>query len=430
MQIIKYNHFSDTHVDQLAKLTDKEENWFPFFVSKSLQKIEQIIDNAIEEKKQLVVFAGDMFRDSYTEPKLKMEIQFELVRIFSKLKDTWIKLILDNWNHDNSINLKKKKAKKHLLYLYDLIKYDFVYVSDPSYQQVNYIKIDLNNGTKAMVAIVPYFDKNSKSKSELFKELKEKKEEFEKEVDVCFLVIHADIVWAQMNDKSKYIIPDTVLLGENPNIYKKRELDSLNYDIVCAWHYHLHQEICRNGYFSGSHMILGYGEEWEKKGFISGEYDIEEKKLEIKHEIIDDFLWKSIYIDCENINKEDINNEIVKGIDAVEAEYKTIENALIWIRLKNITNEQIEYINEKYVKDYLLSKKVLVIHDFEYKYLDSKGSNYLNNGTSKEEEDKFSKHISLNELDILNEFLDKNNIKDSSQKDLYENTLKELMSKL
>lgn len=99
-------HFADAHIDMANYGRHDPQTGLPFRVLDFLKSLDIIIDTAINEKVDLVIFAGDAYKDRTPAPTF----QREWGRRFMRLSDAKIPTLLLVGNHDISPSIGRAHA--------------------------------------------------------------------------------------------------------------------------------------------------------------------------------------------------------------------------------------------------------------------------------------------------------------------------------
>lgn len=91
-------HFSDAHIDMAAHGRRDPSNGLPIRVEDFLKALDTIIDTAIEERVDMVLFSGDAYKDRTPVPTFQREWGKRIIR----LSEAGIQTILLVGNHDLS----------------------------------------------------------------------------------------------------------------------------------------------------------------------------------------------------------------------------------------------------------------------------------------------------------------------------------------
>src|SRR5512133_2631365 len=95
---MKLLHFADAHIDMANYGKHDPETGLPLRVLDFLKSLDTIVDTAISEKVDLVIFAGDAYKDRLPSPTYQREWGRRIIR----LSEAKIPTILLTGNHDVS----------------------------------------------------------------------------------------------------------------------------------------------------------------------------------------------------------------------------------------------------------------------------------------------------------------------------------------
>lgn len=104
---MKILHFADAHIDISQAGRIEPDTTIPVRVRDFLNSMDTIIDAAINEKVDLVLFAGDAYKDRHPQPTYQREWEKRMIR----LSLAGIPVILVTGNHD----MPKASGKAHAL---------------------------------------------------------------------------------------------------------------------------------------------------------------------------------------------------------------------------------------------------------------------------------------------------------------------------
>ena len=113
-------HFADAHIDMANYGRHDPESGLPFRVLDFLKSLDTIVDTAIDEKVDLVIFAGDAYKDRSPSPTFQREWGRRLMR----LSAARIPTILLIGNHDLSPAL----GRAHALQEFETLQVPFLRV--------------------------------------------------------------------------------------------------------------------------------------------------------------------------------------------------------------------------------------------------------------------------------------------------------------
>jgi DNA repair protein SbcD/Mre11 len=118
--MVKVLHFADAHIDIATQGRHDPETGLPFRVLDFLKALDTIIDTAISEKVDLVIFAGDTYKDRTPSPTFQREWGRRIMRLSSANIPT----LLLVGNHDMS----PASGRAHTLQEFDTLEVPHVRV--------------------------------------------------------------------------------------------------------------------------------------------------------------------------------------------------------------------------------------------------------------------------------------------------------------
>jgi exonuclease SbcD len=118
----KILHFADAHIDMANYGRHDPQTGLPLRVLDFLKSLDEIVDAAIDEKVDLVIFAGDAYKDRNPQPTFQREWGKRMMR----LSRADIPTLLLVGNHDVSPAL----GRAHALETFDTLEVPFVRVVD------------------------------------------------------------------------------------------------------------------------------------------------------------------------------------------------------------------------------------------------------------------------------------------------------------
>ncbi len=119
---MKLLHFADAHIDMTNYGRHDPETGLPMRVLDFLKSLDAIVDAAISEKVELVIFAGDAYKDRSPAPTFQREWGRRIMRL-SQAKIPTLLLI---GNHDISPSI----GRAHALHEFKTLEVPFVKVLD------------------------------------------------------------------------------------------------------------------------------------------------------------------------------------------------------------------------------------------------------------------------------------------------------------
>jgi exonuclease SbcD len=295
----------------------------PFRVEDFLKAMDTIIDTAISEKVDLVIFAGDAYKDRTPVPTFQREWGMRIMR----LSQAQIPTILLVGNHDFS----PSQGRAHTLQEFDTLQIPFIHVIS---------NIELLNFQEMYNLPIQVIGMPWVSKARILTAKKNKNEEIDdlnatietsignvvehliQEADPDLPVIftaHASVLGA------KYGRERNVMLGKDLVISKSLVCDP-RLDYCALGHIHKPQNLNEDSHppviYPGSIERVDFGEAEDKKYFILA--TIEKGHTEVE--------WRELkgrtFIDCSVTLKEDAVNVSQLLINALPSQ-ELMENAIV-----------------------------------------------------------------------------------------------------
>ncbi|MCD6355639.1 MAG: exonuclease SbcCD subunit D [Anaerolineaceae bacterium] len=118
--MVRLLHFADAHIDLARQGRRDPQSGLPLRVLDFLRALDKIIDTAVKEKVDLVIFAGDAYRDRTPAPTYQREWGRRIMR----LSEAGIQTILVVGNHDVS----PAAGRAHTLHEFDTLQVPNVHV--------------------------------------------------------------------------------------------------------------------------------------------------------------------------------------------------------------------------------------------------------------------------------------------------------------
>lgn len=272
--MVKILHFADAHIDMANYGRHDPETGLPMRVLDFLNSLDEIVDAAIEEQVDLVIFAGDAYKDRNPAPTFQREWGRRIMR----LSKADIPTILLVGNHDLSPSL----GRAHALEEFNTLETENVWVAE----RPTFYKPEDLNGLPVQVMAVPwvsrsgmiaYLDLEIKDPAEIYAQLEEKinnimdrwLEEADPDLPVI-LTAHASVEGAAYGGERTVMLGrDLVLSGglvRNPKL-----------DYVALGHIHKAQDLNEGKHppvvYPGSIERVDFGEAKDKKYFVIAEVE-------------------------------------------------------------------------------------------------------------------------------------------------------------
>ncbi|MBN1231057.1 MAG: exonuclease SbcCD subunit D [Anaerolineales bacterium] len=266
---MKLLHFADAHIDMANYGRHDPESGLPLRVMDFLKSLDTIVDTAIDEQVDLVLFAGDTYKDKNPAPTFQREWDRRMIR----LSRSGIPTVLLVGNHDISPSFGRAHALNELK---TLEIPNITVVDSPTF-----LKPENLNGLPLQIIAIPWItrsgmvahlDLSLKESDKIFQELEERLSELiqnwlneaDPEIPVI-IAAHATIQGA------KYGGERTVMLGGDlvltPGLVKDSRIS-----YVALGHIHKAQDLNEGNQppivYPGSIERVDFGEAGDKKFFV------------------------------------------------------------------------------------------------------------------------------------------------------------------
>lgn len=270
--MVKILHFADAHIDMSNYGKYDPESGLHMRVMDFLKSLDTIVDTAIAEQVDLVIFAGDTYKDRSPAPTYQREWGRRMMR----LARASIPVLLITGNHDISPSL----GRAHALQEYETLDPDYIHVvSKPEL-----LKPEQLHGVPVQVIAIPWLTRQT-VKATLQDQSQEEPDptvELEKLLTgwleltigelnphlVTILTTHASIFGAKFGYEQNIKIGKDVVLA--PGLVKRKD-----FDYVALGHIHRFQDLNEGAHppvvYAGSIERVDFGELKEDKGFVIAE---------------------------------------------------------------------------------------------------------------------------------------------------------------
>jgi len=239
---MKILHFADVHLNAVQSGRWDPETGQPVRVMDFLKSLDTIVDTAIEEKVDLVLFAGDAYKDANPTPAQQALFASSILR----LEDAQIETYLLVGNHDKTV-----RNEDHALTEFKTFKTKHIHVVDE-------IKSIVTPWYE--ILCLPWVHKSRLITGEVIQKLETLISGMDPNTPNIFLG-HCSVVGASFSSER------LVMLGEDLMLPKKLLTES-GFDYVALGHIHRHQVIDNIIIYPGSIERVDWGEAGEDKGFI------------------------------------------------------------------------------------------------------------------------------------------------------------------
>ncbi len=281
-------HFADAHIDIANYGRHDAESALPIRVMDFLSALDQIVDTAVSQPVDLVVFAGDAYKDRNPQPTFQREWGQRMMR----LSQAGIPTILLVGNHD----LSPASGRAHTMHEFNTLAVPHIHVAD----KIGMLGPD-DLGLPVQVITVPWVSRSrmltreemaGKTLDDVLTLLEDKItdailqliEDADPDLPLI-LTAHASVQGAVFGSER------AVMLGHEL-VLSGRIVNDKRLDYVALGHIHKHQALNAAGshppiVYPGSIEKIDFGEVREKKGFVlaqvsKGQTDWEFVKLKTR----------------------------------------------------------------------------------------------------------------------------------------------------
>jgi DNA repair protein SbcD/Mre11 len=337
---MKLLHFADAHIDMANYGRHDPETGLPLRVLDFLKSLDTIVNAAISEKVDMVIFAGDAYKDRSPAPTFQREWGKRIIR----LSQAKIPTLLLVGNHD----LSPAAGRAHAIQEFDTLQVPFVKVlQKPEFLTPN----DLWDVPVQIIAmpwvsrsgLMASMESSAGDTKELFSEIESRIseliegwiEEADKDLPLI-LTAHASVEGAMFGAERMVMLGSDLVLPTS--VVKDKRLD-----YVAMGHIHKPQDVNEGGYppviYPGSIERVDFGEAKDDKFYIiadiaRAETKFEWKKIEGTRSFIE---RRAVLESSENVTEflksklpKDMSGAIVKLIVEYPREFDTLidESAL------------------------------------------------------------------------------------------------------
>lgn len=321
--MIKLLHFSDAHIDIASQGKRDPQTGLPIRVLDFLKALDTIVDTAINEKIELVIFSGDAYKDRTPVPTFQREWGKRIMR----LSQAGIPTVLLVGNHDISPAAGRATALQ-----------EFNTLSVPNVHLVakpEFISSQQLNNLPIQIIAIPWITRSgflSVHQDDLLKidEIDTNIESITSQIIdhlmenldptlPTILTAHASVQGAVYGAERSIMLGHDIVLPIS--LFKRKE-----FDYVALGHIHKAQDLNENGHphiiYSGSIERVDFGEVKDDKFFVIAEVD--KGKSNISWRLLDGRSFIDIPLDLRKINSSD-NHTLPNPIDIKNY----LENTLI-----------------------------------------------------------------------------------------------------
>ncbi len=280
---MKILHFADAHIDMANYGRHDPETGLPLRVLDFLKSLDTIVDAAISEKVDMVIFAGDAYKDRSPAPTFQREWGKRIIR----LSQAKIPTLLLVGNHD----LSPAAGRAHAIQEFDTLQVPFIKVlQKPEFLTPNDLW-DVPVQVIAMPwvsrsALMANLDMSGTETSEVFSNIEERisglvegwMEEADKNLPLI-LTAHASVEGAMFGAERMVMLGSDLVLPTA--LVKDKRLD-----YVAMGHIHKPQDVNEGHHppviYPGSIERVDFGEAKDDKFYVIAEVSRGETKVEWK----------------------------------------------------------------------------------------------------------------------------------------------------
>ncbi|MBG0787048.1 MAG: exonuclease SbcCD subunit D [Anaerolineaceae bacterium] len=326
--MVKLLHFADAHIDMANYGRHDPESGLPMRVMDFLKSLDEIIQTALDEKVDLVIFAGDAYKDRSPAPTFQREWDQRIM----KLSHAGITTILLTGNHDIS----PSTGRAHAIHEFESLGVPHVKVVN----KPTLLLPDDLDGVPVQVLCIPWLsqvefydfdnsDNNAPSEINNFIQsiLNQKIENISSVIDPelpLLLAAHASVEGVEYGyERLANISKDFVL--------DRGFVTNQVFDYTALGHIHKAQDLNEGHHppaiYPGSIERVDFGEEKEKKFFIVAEVEKGHTEVhwkELKH--IRPFLTRQVELDDPD--------QVSAQINAILPKPEQLKDAIVRIILQ------------------------------------------------------------------------------------------------
>lgn len=267
-QPIRLLHFADAHIDMINFGRHDPATGLPQRIIDFLQALDQIVEAAIGQRVDLVIFAGDAYRNRRPDPRFQREWQQRIMR----LSEAGIPTILLVGNHDTGPNARQGNALQEFrtLRVPHVIVGDRLALLGPA-----------QLGVPVQVITVPWISHNMLLTRDGARDDEQIGQALEEQVDAALrrlvaaadpdlpliITAHTTVAGAQYGSERQVTFGREVTLP-------LAALQHAQVDYVALGHIHKHQALGHSQppvVYAGSIERVDFGEAGEGKGYVLAE---------------------------------------------------------------------------------------------------------------------------------------------------------------
>ena len=277
---MKILHFADAHIDMANYGRRDPKTGLSLRVLDFLKSLDIIIDTAVKEKVDMVIFAGDTYKDRSPAPTYQREWEQRILR----LSQAKIPTLLLVGNHD----LSPATGRAHALHEFKTLEIPHIRVLDkPQFLSAEELNLPIQVIALPWVSksgMMAYSQMSGEESEKIYEELEDLLSEFVEQsfekVDrnlPVILTAHASVQGA------KYGAERMVMLG-NDLVLSGSLVRDKRLDYVALGHIHKPQDLNKDVHppviYPGSIERVDFGEAKDKKYFVIADVNKEKTKVD------------------------------------------------------------------------------------------------------------------------------------------------------
>jgi exonuclease SbcD len=346
MSSIRILHFADLHVGMERHGRIDPATGLNSRVMDFLRRLSDLIAHAIAEDVDMVIFAGDAYKNRDPNSTYRREFSWRI----KELADRGIPVVLIPGNHD----LPAVAARASSIEVFDTLGVPNVYVLD----REELVTLQSKRGDPIQIAAVPYpltseLLSNEEYRSvslealdrlvsqKLAENIQALAEQAQQQPDIpAVLVGHFSV------DDAKVGSERGIMVGRDVVVPRSVLVDPA-WDYVALGHVHKHQDLNKDAHppvvYSGSVERIDFGEEKEPKGWVLAEIDRGHTTYEfVPHHQRE--ARRFVTIDCDCREAEDPTDAVIKAILR-----RDTKDAIVRVRLR-LRSDQDALLKERVIR--------------------------------------------------------------------------------
>ena len=296
--------FADAHINAVQSGRWDNTTGLPVRVMDFLRSLDTIIDTAIEKNVDLVIFAGDAYKNNTPSPAHQAAFDSRILRLENAKIETYLLV----GNHDMS-----SRSCDHALTTFKTFKAKYIHVVD----EIELIKTDAFD-----IVNLCWVHKSHLVTGEVIQQLETLIEGMDPNTPNIFMG-HCSIVGAKFSSERLIMLGDDLILPS-------KLLTESDFDFVILGHIHKHQVIDDQIIYPGSIERVDWGESGEDKGFIIA--DVRKDSCDWKFHKLDTRPMLDYKVLLES--KEEIHQAIYREMDKIDDGNMWKDDPGVMIRIK------------------------------------------------------------------------------------------------